>query len=243
MGENRPVIEFNRLTKRFGGVMAVEEATFTVLPGRVVGLLGRNGAGKTTLLRSLLGLTAPTSGRALLWGRTFTELPRASHRVGVVTDTMRAVPGATGRRELAIWASALGLPSRRASEVLDLVGLAEAADVQVRTYSTGMRQRLSLATALLADPQLLILDEPTNGLDPEGVRWLRQLVQEFARSGRTVLLSSHQLAEVQRTVDDVVILQGKVLFSGPISELPGDQQLEDHFFHVVGQNEGSTHVR
>lgn len=235
MDKNAPVVEFRGLSKSFGPVQAVEGVSFRVETGRVVGLLGRNGAGKTTLLRSLLGLIKPTEGEALLWGKHYSETTDAPHRVGAMVDGMVAVPGATGRREISLWAAALGLPKSRVEEVLNLVELAGDADRPVSAYSTGMRQRLGLGVALLASPQLLVLDEPANGLDPEGVRWLRRLVRKYAEDGRSVLLCSHQLAEVEKTVDDVVILQQTVLYSGSIGEFTQGKDLEERFFEVVGE--------
>lgn len=232
----QPAIEFRSLTKEFGAVRAVEELSFQVRPGRVTGLLGRNGAGKTTSLRVLLGLARPTSGSATVFGRPYQELPRAAHRVGVSMDGLGWTPGATGRRELRIWAGTLGLPASRVEQVLDRVGLTDSADRKVKGYSTGMRQRLALATALLADPELLVLDEPANGLDPDGIRWLRTTLRSLAEEGRTVLLSSHLLAEVEQTVDDVVVLQQTLRYAGPLSELipRQDDRLEDRFFDLVG---------
>jgi ABC-2 type transport system ATP-binding protein len=231
-----PAIEFQSLTKEFGPVRAVEELSFQVRPGRVTGLLGRNGAGKTTSLRVLLGLARPTSGSVTVFGHRYQDLPRAAHRVGVSMDGLGWTPGATGRRELRIWASTLGLPTSRVEQVLDRVGLTESADRKVKGYSTGMRQRLALATALLADPELLVLDEPANGLDPDGIRWLRTTLRSLAEEGRTVLLSSHLLAEVEQTVDDVVVLQRTLRYAGPLSELipRQDDRLEDRFFDLVG---------
>nr|WP_239077792.1 ATP-binding cassette domain-containing protein [Streptomyces sp. SID9124] len=222
---------------------AVEDLSFTVRPGRIVGLLGRNGAGKSTALRVLLGLARATSGHATLFGQPYEELPDAARRVGVSMDSTGPMPGTTGRRDLRIWARLLGLPAARVDEVLDQVGLTDGADRKVKGYSTGMRQRLALATALLPDPELLVLDEPVNGLDPDGIRWLRELLRSFAAEGRTVLLSSHLLAEVEQTVDDVVILQRTLRFAGELSQLTGDgaERLEDRFFELAG-TAGGTHV-
>ncbi|WEH16919.1 ATP-binding cassette domain-containing protein [Streptomyces sp. VNUA24] len=233
-----PVVALRGLTKRFGEVTAVDDLTFEVRPGRIVGLLGRNGAGKTTSLRMLLGLCRPTSGEATVFGRPYAELPHAARRVGVSMDVVGPLPGASARRELTIWARTLGLPARRVEEVLDLVGLADGttASRPVKGYSTGMKQRLALATALLPDPELLVLDEPANGLDPDGIRWLRGLLRGLADEGRTVLVSSHLLAEVEQTVDDVVIIQSSLRYAGPLDELvgPGEgERLEDRFFALV----------
>ncbi|MDV9170723.1 ATP-binding cassette domain-containing protein [Streptomyces sp. W16] len=231
-----PVIEFHGVTKRFGEVTAVEDLTFAVRPGRIVGLLGRNGAGKSTALRVLLGLVRPTAGHASLFGHAYQDLPDAPRRIGVSMDTIGPTPGTTGRRDLRIWARSLGLPGSRVEEVLDQVGLTDSADRKVKGYSTGMRQRLALATALLPDPELLVLDEPVNGLDPDGIRWLRELLRTLAAEGRTVLLSSHLLAEVEQTVDDVVIIQRTLRYSGALARLTADgtDRLEDRFFELAG---------
>ncbi|MET7649628.1 ATP-binding cassette domain-containing protein [Streptomyces sp. NPDC005486] len=234
-----PVVALRGLTKRFGEVTAVDDLTYEVRPGRIVGLLGRNGAGKTTSLRMLLGLCRPTSGEAAVFGRPYAELPHAARRVGVSMDAVGPLPGAGARRELTIWARTLGLPKQRVEEVLDLVGLADggAASRPVKGYSTGMKQRLALATALLPDPELLVLDEPANGLDPDGIRWLRGLLRGLADEGRTVLVSSHLLSEVEQTVDDVVIIQSSLRYAGPLEGLVGGgdgERLEDRFFSLVG---------
>ncbi|MEH0634768.1 ATP-binding cassette domain-containing protein [Streptomyces bottropensis] len=234
-----PVVALRGLTKRFGEVTAVDDLTYEVRPGRIVGLLGRNGAGKTTSLRMLLGLCRPTSGEAAVFGRPYAELPHAARRVGVSMDAVGPLPGASARRELTIWARTLGLPRQRVEEVLDLVGLADgnAASRPVKGYSTGMKQRLALATALLPDPELLVLDEPANGLDPDGIRWLRGLLRGLADEGRAVLVSSHLLSEVEQTVDDVVIIQSSLRYAGPLEGLVGageGERLEDRFFSLVG---------
>ncbi len=242
---NDLAVRFRGLTKHFGTVTAVQDLTFDVGSGRVVGLLGRNGAGKSTSLRALLGLIHPDTGEGTVFGHPYPRLPRAAHRVGVSIEGLGAPRAATGRRALEITCRSLGLPARRVDEVLDTVGLADAANRRVRRYSTGMRQRLALGTALLADPDLLILDEPANGLDPDGIRWLRDLLRRRAADGQTVLLSSHLLADLERTVDDVVILDRTVLYSGTLAELTGGgaQSLEDRFFDVVNaQQVGSRHA-
>jgi ABC-2 type transport system ATP-binding protein len=213
-------IEVNGLTKRFGPVTAVDELSFVVEPGHVVGFLGPNGAGKTTTLRMLLGLVAPTAGTATINGRRYADLDRPRHVVGAALESSGAYPGRTARNHLRIEALAAGVASSRVAEALGLVDLTAAADRRVGGYSLGMRQRLGLATALLADPEILILDEPANGLDPEGVHWLRRLLREFADGGRTVLVSSHVLAEVSQTVDSVVILnQGRLVTHATLDEL------------------------
>ncbi|MEV5238090.1 ATP-binding cassette domain-containing protein [Streptomyces cinnamoneus] len=236
------VVELRGLTKTFGTVTAVEDVSFEVRSGRIVGLLGRNGAGKTTSLRMLLGLMLPTSGTATVFGHRYQDLPRAAHRVGVSMDGINPLPGTTARRELRIWARALGLPAARADEVLGQVGLDDRADRKVKGYSTGMKQRLALATALLSDPELLVLDEPANGLDPDGIRWLRTMLRSLADEGRTVLVSSHLLAEIEQTVDDVVVVQRTLRYAGPLSDLTshGTESLEDRFFSLVGSPSGAT---
>ncbi|WP_405979349.1 ABC transporter ATP-binding protein [Streptomyces sp. NBC_00158] len=229
------VVRASGLTKEFGPFTAVQDVTFEVRPGRVTGLLGRNGAGKSTSLRMLLGLVRPTSGTATIFGRPYTELPDAARRVGVCMDGIGPTPGASGRRDLRIWARTLGVSNARVDEVLDRVGLTDGADRAAKGYSTGMKQRLALATALLADPELLILDEPANGLDPDGIRWLRDTLRALAAEGRTVLVSSHLLAEVEQTVDDIVVIQRTLRFAGSLAELTSDgaQRLEDRFFSLV----------
>jgi ABC-2 type transport system ATP-binding protein len=215
-----PVIEARSLTKHFGDLVAVDHLSFTVPQGTIVGFLGPNGSGKTTTLRMLLGLVAPSDGTATIDGRPYRDLPDPLHTVGAVLDTAGYHPGRTAQDHLRVQALAGAEPSSRIGEVLELVGLAQAAKQRVGTFSLGMRQRLSLATALLCDPRLLILDEPTNGLDPEGVRWLREVIRGLAAEGRTVLVSSHILAEVAHTVDSVVILdKGHLVTQSPLDEL------------------------
>jgi ABC-2 type transport system ATP-binding protein len=202
------VITIEGLTKRFGGVLAVDDLSFEVDQGTVVGFLGPNGAGKTTTLRTLLGLVTPTAGSAWIDGRPYRALADPIRHVGAVLEASSFHPGRSARNHLRVVATAAGLPRNRADEVLDQVGLAEAARRRVGGFSLGMRQRLGLATALLGDPAVLILDEPANGLDPRGVHWLRGLLRHLADQGRTVLVSSHVLAEVAQTVDQVVIIAG-----------------------------------
>lgn len=213
-------IEVAGLTKNFGQVRAVDDLSFHVSPGRVTGFLGPNGSGKTTTLRSLLGLVAPTSGATTIGGMPYRALPRPIETVGAALEASGFHPGRTARNHCRIVADAAGLPARRADEVLALVGLSDAAKRKAGGFSLGMRQRLSLATALLGDPGVLILDEPANGLDPEGIAWLRGFLRHLAGEGRTVLVSSHVLAEVQQTVDDVVIInKGRLVHAGPLSSL------------------------
>jgi len=214
------VLEIKGLTKRFGSVEAVRGLDFTVVPGRVTGFLGPNGAGKTTTLRILLGLVAPTSGTATLSGRRYAELDDPVRQVGAVLEATSFHPARRARDHLRMVALASGIPFTRVDEVLELVGLHGDGRRRVGGFSLGMRQRLQLATAMLGDPGVLILDEPTNGLDPQGIAWLRDLLRHLAGQGRTVLVSSHLLAEVAQTVDDVVIVsEGQLRASGPLSEL------------------------
>ncbi len=215
-----PVVRAESLTKRFGGVVAVDDLSFELDQGTITGFLGPNGAGKTTTLRMLLGLAKPTSGRASLFGQPYAELAEPSRRVGAVLEATDFHPGRSGRDHLRMLAEAVDLPRSRVEMVLQLVELQEAAHRRVKTYSLGMRQRLGLAAALLGDPELLILDEPANGLDPSGVRWLRDFLRAFVADERTVLISSHVLAEVAQTVDEVLIINhGKLVVESSLEEL------------------------
>jgi ABC-2 type transport system ATP-binding protein len=208
------------LTKRFGRVLAVDRLSFTVGAGRVTGFLGPNGAGKTTTLRVLLGLAHPTSGSATVNGLRYADLPDPATLVGAVLEATSFHPGRRARDHLRILAAAARLPISRVDETLERVGLSGAGHRRVGGFSLGMRQRLGLAAALLGDPEILVLDEPTNGLDPEGVRWLRALMRELAGEGRTVLVSSHLLSEVAQTVDDVVIIAGgRLVAQGPLADV------------------------
>jgi ABC-2 type transport system ATP-binding protein len=214
------VVTAESLTKRFGEVSAVTDLSFALEAGTITGFLGPNGAGKTTTLRMILGLVAPTSGRALVFDHPYAELPRPALRIGAVLEATDFHPGRTGRDHLRMLGQAVDVPDSRADEVLRLVELGDAAHRRVKGYSLGMRQRLGLAAALLGDPELLILDEPANGLDPEGVRWLRDFLHRLASEGRTVLISSHVLAEVAQTVDRVLIIgRGRLLVSSSLAEL------------------------
>src|ERR1700722_3546274 len=214
------VIELHDLTKRFGELVAVDHLGFEVESGQVVGFLGPNGAGKTTTLRMLLGLATPTEGSATINGRRYQELDQPLHVVGAVLDASEAHPGRTARNHLRIQAMLGEVSPSRIDEMLDLVDLTSAADRRVGEFSLGMRQRLGLATALLAEPEILILDEPANGLDPEGVHWLRRLLRDLAAEGRTVLVSSHVLAEVAQTVDSVVIMDhGRLVTQASLDDL------------------------
>ena len=215
-----PVVLADSLSKRFGSVEAVSDLSFALEAGTITGFLGPNGAGKTTTLRMLLGLSVPTSGRALVFDTRYAELDRPAHRIGAVLEATDFHPGRSGRNHLRTLSQAAGIPDSRVDEVLKLVELDGAARRRVKGYSLGMRQRLGLASALLGDPDLLILDEPANGLDPEGVRWLRDFLRGYAKGGRTVLVSSHVLAEVAQTVDHVLIVaKGKLVIESPLAEL------------------------
>ncbi|MGW0959045.1 ABC transporter ATP-binding protein [Streptomyces gelaticus] len=213
-------IEVKGLTKRYRGVVAVDNLSFTVAPRRVTGFLGPNGAGKTTTLRMLLGLAAPSAGTATIDGYRYEELAEPLKTVGAMLDESGAHKSRTGRDHLRVQCAAAGLPARRADEVLDLVGLTSAARRRYGEYSLGMRQRLNLAQALLGDPAVLVLDEPANGLDPEGIAWMRELLRNFAAEGRTVLVSSHLISEVEQTADDLVIInRGRLVAQGATREV------------------------
>lgn len=216
-------LQVESLTKIFGrsrAVTAVNDLSFSVQPGRVTGFLGPNGSGKTTTLRCLLGLVTPTSGRALIGGRGYVELEEPTRAVGAALEASGFHPGRTARNHLRVVAASAGLPDSRVDDVLAVVGLQEAARRRVVEYSLGMRQRLALASALVGEPGVLILDEPANGLDPEGIAWLRTFLRDQAAQGCTVLVSSHVLSEVQQTVDDVVIISnGSLVHAGPLSAI------------------------
>lgn len=210
----------DHLSKRFGAVQAVDDLGFEVHPGRVTGFLGPNGAGKTTTLRMLLGLVRPTSGTATIGGRRYTDIPHPARVVGAALEAASFHPGRSARDHLRVLAPQVGVPDSRCDEVLGVVGLADVADRRAGGFSLGMRQRLGLATTLLGDPHVLVLDEPANGLDPEGIAWLRAFLRHLASEGRTVLVSSHVLSEVQQTVDDVVIIaRGRLVHASPLAEL------------------------
>ncbi len=213
-------IELRELSKSFGAVAAVTDLAFDVEPGQVTGFLGPNGAGKTTTLRMLLGLVRPTSGTATFGGIAYRDLAEPLATVGTALEASSFAPGRTARNHLRVYAAAASIRAERVQRVLDQVGLAEYADRRVGGYSLGMRQRLGLAFALLGDPGVLVLDEPTNGLDPEGIRWMRGFLRALAAEGRTVLISSHLLAEVEHTVDRVVIInRGVSVFDGTLAGL------------------------
>ncbi|MFS0793114.1 ABC transporter ATP-binding protein [Microbacterium sp. 1P10AE] len=229
-------LEVRHLTKTYGSRVAVDDVSFAVRRGSILGLLGPNGAGKSTTLRTIVGLSAPTRGEALVDGMPFARLGQPSAHIGVQMDGFGFEVGITARRHLEIARLAVGAPPRRVDEVLDEVGLTADARRRVKSFSTGMVQRLGLATALVGSPRTLVLDEPSNGLDPDGIRWLRRYLRAFADAGGSVLVSSHQLAELENTVDEVVILRQSVLYSGALSDLVsgyGGASLEARYFDLV----------
>jgi ABC-2 type transport system ATP-binding protein len=208
------------LTKRYGELVAVDDLSFSVRPGSVTGFLGPNGAGKTTALKAIVGIARPTAGRALIHGTPVEAARPDAGRLGVYIEPTGAHPGRSARNHLRSLAALADLPADRIDELLESVGLEEAAGLRVGTYSTGMRQRLGLASALLGDPDILVLDEPLNGLDPQGIRWVRTFLRERVADGRTVLLSSHVLTEAAQTVDDVVVInRGRLVFEGAMTDL------------------------
>jgi len=218
-------IEINGVSKRFGSVQAVSDLSFEVASGRVTGFLGPNGAGKSTTLRMLLGLVHSDGGTATFAGRRFGDLPHPSAEVGAVLEDASFHPGRSGRNHLRILAAAGGHPPSRVDEVLQLVGIDAAGNRRVKGYSMGMRQRLAIAAALLGDPEVLILDEPANGLDPPGIRWMRDLLRSEAGRGRAVLVSSHLLSEVSQSVDDIVVIShGELRASGPLDRVLGEAE-------------------
>ena len=213
-------IDVAHLSKNFGAVAAVSDLSFSVQPGRVTGFLGPNGAGKTTTLRMLLGLVAPSSGSATFGGIVYRDLPRPLATVGTALEASSFHPGRTAQNHLAIYARAAAIDPSRVERVLRQVGLAEVGNRRVGGFSLGMRQRLGLAFALLGDPPVLVLDEPINGLDPEGIRWIRVFLRELAEEGRTVLVSSHLLSEVQQSVDHAIIIaKGRLVYDGTLDGL------------------------
>ena len=215
------MIKVDGLTKRYGSLTAVDDASFTVQPGRVTGFLGPNGAGKSTAMRMMCGLTPPTAGTATIFGNPFAALPNPGRRVGVLLDASAQHYGRTGRENLTLSALMMGMNRNRVDEMLDCVGLTpREANRRVRNYSLGMRQRLGIANALLGDPQVLILDEPVNGLDPTGIRWMRSLLRDFASEGGTVLLSSHLLLEMEAACDDLIVIgSGRIIAQGRKEDL------------------------
>lgn len=231
---NNVKIEFKHLSKQFKEVLAVSNFSAQVLSGRVTGFLGPNGAGKSTALRCLVGLVTPTQGEALINGGPYSSLQDPIKHVGAVLDSRGFHPGLTAKQNLRIMASASGVDFSRISEVLDLVDLNDAANKRTKGFSLGMKQRLSLAIAMLGNPEILILDEPANGLDPLGIVWLREFVRKLASEGRTILVSSHQLAEMQNTVDDVLIInRGQLVAQGTIAEIRNGKSLEEAFLDLT----------
>ena len=227
-------VAVRNLTKSFGSVRAVDDLSFAVAQGSITGLLGPNGSGKTTTLRMLLGLVRPTSGEALIGGGRYQELPNPRHVVGALLDTTGFHPGRRGRDHLRIIARGAGIKEDRVDAVLDEVGLKDAGSRRVGEYSLGMRQRLGLAATLIGDPQVILLDEPANGLDPSGIAWLRDLLRRLASEGRTIVLSSHVLSEAAQVVTDVVIINaGRLAFAGPLNALSDDTSLEVAFLRLT----------
>ena len=216
------MIEIVGLTKQYGSRVAVDDLTVTIEPGRVTGFLGPNGSGKTTTMRCILGLARPTAGQATVLGRPYRKLSRPMRRVGALIDPRARHPGRTAYAHLLALAQSNDLPRQRVDEVIELVGIESVAHERVRGFSLGMGQRLGIAGALLGDPDVLVLDEPVNGLDPEGIRWVRELLRDLADEGRTVLVSSHLMSEMEETADHLVVLgHGRLLADLPMTELLG----------------------
>lgn len=231
-------IQFDLLTKQYKNQTAVNKLSASISKGKITGFLGPNGAGKSTTLRCLVGLAKPSSGEARILGKSYRELENPLSQVGTVLDSRGFHPALSGRKNLKVVAAAAGIADRRVDEVLELVELTSAAEKKMKNYSLGMKQRLSLAGAILGNPEILILDEPANGLDPAGIAWLRKFLRGLSEQGRTVLVSSHQLAEMQNTVDEVIIInKGALVTSGSIKEVTGDGSLEDAFLKLT---EGSN---
>jgi ABC-2 type transport system ATP-binding protein len=239
------LIEFAGLTKRYGSVTAVDGLTFALTPGRVTGFVGANGAGKSTSMRMLLGLTRPTAGSVTIDGKRYADLAHPMQTVGAMVDPQVFHPRRSARNALRAIARAVDIPDRRVDEVLVQVGLGGASRRHAGGFSMGMRQRLALAAALLGDPETLVLDEPANGLDPEGVHWLRGLIRSMAGEGRTVFVSSHLLAELAQTVDDIVVIaHGRLVTHRPMAELVGrarGSSLEDVYLALIGSQAAGSH--
>jgi ABC-2 type transport system ATP-binding protein len=237
------MISLHRLTKRYGGTLAVDALSFDVQPGAVTGFLGPNGSGKSTTMRLIMGLDAPDSGSALIGGAPYRSLRWPLRSVGALLEARAFHPGRTARKHLLALAAANAIPASRVSEVLAIVGLEPAANRRTGTFSLGMAQRLGIAVALLGDPGVLLLDEPVNGLDPEGVRWIRQLMRRLAAEGRTVLVSSHLISEMAQTADRLIVIgRGRLLADTTAADLAarGGGSLEDAFFALT---EGSVQYR
>jgi ABC-2 type transport system ATP-binding protein len=228
-------IVFKNLVKKYGKQLAVDHLSAEIRTGKITGFLGPNGAGKSTSLRCLVGLAAPTEGETTVLGVPYQELKNPLSKVGTVLDSRGFHAGLTGVQNLKVISAAAGIDDSRVDEVLEQVELADAKNKRVKNYSLGMKQRLSLAGALLGNPQILILDEPSNGLDPIGIAWLRTFLRGLANEGRTVLISSHQLAEMQNTIDDVLVIhKGKLIKSGTLEEITEGQTLEEAFLRLTG---------
>ena len=236
------MIEISDVSKKYGPKTAVDQVTFTARPGRVTGFLGPNGAGKSSTLRILLGLDRATSGTALIDGKPYATLTQPLRTVGAMLDGASAVPERRGVDHLRWIAQSNRIPAQRIGEVLETVGLTDAAKIRVRKYSLGMKQRLGLAAALLGEPRILVLDEPVNGLDPEGIRTIRTFLRRYADQGNTVLLSSHLMGETAETVDDIVIInKGRIIADGTLDEITeGHASLEDAFFALTGSQPGQS---
>lgn len=236
------MIEISGVSKKYGSKVAVDDVTFTAKPGRVTGFLGPNGAGKSTTLRVLLGLDRASGGTALIDGKPYSSLTQPLRTVGAMLDGASAIPERRGVDHLRWIAQSNRIPARRIGEVLETVGLADAAKVRVRKYSLGMKQRLGLAAALLGEPRILVLDEPVNGLDPEGIRTIRTFLRRYAEQGNTVLLSSHLMAETAETVDDIVIInKGRIIADGELNAITaGHPSLEEAFFSLTGSQPGQS---
>jgi ABC-2 type transport system ATP-binding protein len=227
-------IAFENLVKQYGKQKAVDNLTASIRSGRITGFLGPNGAGKSTSLRCLVGLSNPTSGSVKILGSDYQSLDNPLSRVGTVLDSRGFHPALTGKQNLKVVAAAAGIADSRVDEVLGLVELTDAKDKRMKNYSLGMKQRLALAGAILGDPEILILDEPANGLDPAGIAWLRNFLRNLAQGGRTILVSSHQLAELQNTVDDVIVIhKGRLIAQGTIEEVKGEGTLEEAFLKLT----------
>ena len=236
------MIDIAKVTKQYGHTTAVEGVSFSARPGRVTGFLGPNGAGKSSTLRILLGLDRPTAGTALIEGKPYATLDQPLRTVGAMLDGASAVPERRGVDHLRWIAQSNRIPARRIGEVLETVGLTDAAKIRVRKYSLGMKQRLGLAAALLGEPRILVLDEPVNGLDPEGIRTVRKFLRRYADQGNTVLLSSHLMGETAETVDDIVVINhGRIIADGTLDQITqGHGSLEDAFFALTGSEPGTS---
>jgi ABC-2 type transport system ATP-binding protein len=229
-----PVIEFRNLVKKYKDLTAVDNLSFTIESGKITGLLGPNGAGKSTALKCLLGLSHATSGEALVLGKSFSQLHLPLKEIGAVIEDAGFNPKLSAEKNLKIVAASSEIDDSRVAEVLEMVELDGVGKKKSKEFSLGMKQRLALAGAMLGDPKILILDEPSNGLDPIGIAWLRKFLRKLADSGSTILISSHLLAEMEHTVDDVVIInRGKMIVDGPIKDVTSQGSLEDAFMRAI----------